>query len=72
MTYNPEIHHRRSIRIKGYDYSQADVYFVPICSWKKENIFGKIINGEMLMNEYGEIVNAEWTQAQVVFKSMNM
>lgn len=60
MTYNPEIHHRRSIRLKEYDYSQAGAYFVTVCAWKKENIFGEIKNGEMLLNEYGEIVTKCW------------
>ncbi len=60
MTYNPEIHHRRSIRLKGYDYSQTGAYFVTICSWKKECLFGEIMNGEMLLNEYGQFVMKCW------------
>jgi putative transposase len=60
MTYNPEIHHRRSIRLKEYDYSQAGAYFITVCAWKKENIFGEIKNGEMLLNEYGQIVHGHW------------
>jgi putative transposase len=39
MTYDPEIHHRRSIRLEGYDYSQNGAYFVTVCSYKKECIF---------------------------------
>ena len=35
MPYNPVIHHRRSIRLKGYDYSQAGMYFVTICVQKR-------------------------------------
>ncbi|MCA9928615.1 MAG: hypothetical protein KC419_09060, partial [Anaerolineales bacterium] len=31
MTYDPHKHHRRSIRLKGYDYSQEGLYFVTIC-----------------------------------------
>jgi len=60
MTYNPEIHHRRSIRLRDYDYSQAGVYFVTICAWKKECLFGEIKNSEMFLNEYGEIVMRCW------------
>lgn len=60
MTYNPEIHHRRSIRLKGYDYSQAGVYFVTVCAWNKEFLFGEIKDGKMLFNEYGEIVMKCW------------
>jgi hypothetical protein len=60
MTYNPEFHHRRSIRLKGYDYSQAGAYFVTICSWNKECIFGHIRNHTMELNEFGEMVTKCW------------
>ncbi len=38
MRYNRDIHHRRSIRLKEYDYSQSGAYFVTICTWNNENI----------------------------------
>lgn len=60
MNFNPEIHHRRSIRLKGFDYSQEGAYFVTVCAWKKECLFGEIKNGEMLLNEFGEIVMKYW------------
>lgn len=60
MTYNPDIHHRRSIRLKDYDYSHSGAYFVTVCAWKKECLFGEIKNGEMLLSEYGEIVMKCW------------
>jgi putative transposase len=60
VTYNSEIHHRRSIRLKDYDYSQAGAYFVTICSWEKECLFGAIKDGEMLFNEFGDIVMKCW------------
>ena len=60
MTYNPEINHRRSIRLKGYDYSQQGAYFVTICAWNKECLFGELKNSEMLLNEYGEIGMKCW------------
>jgi putative transposase len=60
MIYNPDIHHRRSIRLKGYDYSQAGAYFVTLCAWNKEYLFGEIVDGKMLLNEYGEIVIKCW------------
>ncbi len=40
MQYNPKIHHRRSIRLKDYDYSNEGVYFITICCEKRENRFG--------------------------------
>ena len=41
--YNPHIHHRRSIRLKGYDYSQAGLYFVTICCKDRACLFGEIV-----------------------------
>jgi putative transposase len=58
--YDPEKHHRRSIRLKGYDYSQPGAYFVTICTRGKQCLLGKIVNGEMKLNELGEIVEAAW------------
>ncbi|MEI6820564.1 MAG: transposase [Bacteroidota bacterium] len=55
MKYNPNIHHRRSVRLKGYDYSQAGAYFITICTKDKECFFGDIINGEMVFNDIGLI-----------------
>lgn len=54
--YNPNIHHRRSIRLKGYDYSQAGLYFVTICVQNREHLFGNIKNGEMILNDAGQMV----------------
>jgi putative transposase len=45
MTYNPDIHHRRSIRLQGYDYSGAGAYFITICTQNRECLFGNIIVG---------------------------
>ncbi|MBK5285583.1 MAG: transposase [Bacteroidia bacterium] len=55
MKYNPEIHHRRSIRLKGYDYSQAGLYFITICTRDRQCLFGKIADGEMVLNDAGKI-----------------
>ena len=42
MAYNPDIHRRRSIRLKGYDYSQAGAYFVTICVNQRRSLLGNI------------------------------
>ena len=60
MKYNPDIHHRRSIRLQGYDYSQYGAYFVTLCTQNRECLFGEIVNGEMILNEYGKIVEQCW------------
>ncbi|GAB1418378.1 transposase [Bacteroidales bacterium] len=56
MAYHPNIHHRKSIRLKGYDYSQADLYFITICVQDRECLFGNIENGEMILNDAGQMV----------------
>ena len=60
MKYNPIIHHRHSIRLKGYDYSRTGMYFVTICCQNRTCLFGQIEKGEMVLNEYGKIANDEW------------
>ena len=60
MKYNPDIHHRRSIRLQGYDYSQNGAYYVTLCTQNRECLFGEIVNGEMILNEYGKIVEQCW------------
>jgi putative transposase len=62
MKYNPQIHNRRSIRLKGYDYSQAGAYFITICCAERKYRFGNVVNGEMILNEYGVIAYNEWVK----------
>ncbi len=54
--YDPNIHHRRSIRLQGYDYASAGLYFVTICTQNRECLFGEINNGEMVLNDAGIIM----------------
>ena len=60
MTYDPNVHHRRSIRLKDYDYAQAGAYFVTICVWNRECLFGDILDGNMLINGLGDLVLFTW------------
>ena len=60
MKYNPDRHRRRSIRLKGYDYSQAGAYFVTLCTQNKECLFGEVVDGKMTLNEPGLIVEDCW------------
>lgn len=59
MGYDPHIHHRRSIRLKGYDYSRAGLYFITICTQDRAHLFGYIANGKMVFNAACEMV-AKW------------
>ena len=60
MKYNPLIHHRRSIRLSGYDYLQEGAYFITICANGGQYLFGDIVNEEMVLNEMGQIAYDEW------------
>ncbi len=60
MKFNPGIHKRRSIRLKGYDYSQAGLYFMTICVQNKECLFGKVENDAMVLNKAGRMIAKEW------------
>ena len=67
MKYSPDIHRRRSIRLKGYDYSQAGLYFITISTKNRLCLFGEIVDdgrGTMhrALNKYGRIAEEEWTK----------
>ncbi|MBI1837293.1 MAG: hypothetical protein HYR91_08520 [Flavobacteriia bacterium] len=60
MNFNPALHHRKSIRLKNYDYSKQGLYFITLCIENKQQIFGEIIGGNMILNELGKIAHNEW------------
>ena len=62
MKYNPDIHNRRSIRLKGYDYSQAGAYFVTICVQHRKCLFGDVVDGKMILNDAGQMVQTVWDE----------
>jgi REP element-mobilizing transposase RayT len=70
--YDPEIHHRRSIRLKGYEYSRAGGYFVTICAHDREHLFGDIVDGEMRLNDNGRIVEEWWRRSATHFPGVDI
>ncbi|MFM5987826.1 MAG: transposase [Sphaerospermopsis kisseleviana] len=72
MSYNPEIHHRRSIRLKGYDYSQIGAYFVTICTHQRNCLFGEIVDGEMKLNTNGEVAKGCWLSIPRHFQNVEL
>src|SRR6187402_2254625 len=58
--FDPKKHHRRSIRLQRYDYSQAGAYFVTIVTHERDCLFGEIENEIMLLNDYGKIAEECW------------
>ena len=72
VKYNPNDHHRRSIRIPGYDYSSQNMYYVTICVQDRECIFGSIKNNEMILNNIGLIVEEEWNRTTQLRPNVNI
>ena len=80
MTNKHSEHHRRSIRLKGYDYSQAGLYFITICVQNRECLFGKIVgaslvdakntDAQMILNDAGKMVQEEWIKLQERFTNI--
>jgi REP element-mobilizing transposase RayT len=58
--YDPQRHHRRSIRLKGYDYAQAGAYFLTVCTKDRACLFGDIVDGLMVLNVAGRVVDECW------------
>jgi len=67
MKYDPQRHHRRSIRLKGYDYTQVGAYFVTLVAKNRECLFGEITaEGEMRLNDAGQIAAEEWERTPTI------
>jgi putative transposase len=72
MKYNPDIHHRRAIRLKGYDYSQEGLYYITICTYNHLHLFGKIENREMILNNAGRMVEQQWRELVCRFENIKL
>ena len=72
MKYDPQKHHRRSIRLKGYDYTSLGAYFITICTHQRHYLFGEIIDGEMRLNQMGQSVQAHWNRLPTHFPHLKI
>lgn len=70
--YDPNIHHRRSIRLKGYDYSQLGLYFITICIKDRACLFGKIDDSIMILNDAGIMIENEWLKIPHRFQNVQL
>jgi REP element-mobilizing transposase RayT len=70
MRYDPEKHHRRSIRLQGYDYSTPNAYFVTIVTQHREHLFGEIIDGQMHLNDAGQMIARWWQELERKFPAV--
>lgn len=72
MRHNAYIHHRRSIRLKGYNYSKPGAYFITICCHDRAHLFGGILNGEMVLNKSGMIAHNVWLKTPEIRKNVEL
>ncbi|MEZ4803828.1 MAG: transposase, partial [Gelidibacter sp.] len=70
--YNPQIHHRRSIRLKGYDYSQRGAYFITICLQDRACLFGRVADGQMELNDAGKMIEKWWQKIPEKFPDIEL
>ncbi|MCP4614774.1 MAG: transposase [Planctomycetes bacterium] len=72
MKHNSALHHRRSIRLKGYDYSQNGAYFVTICTRNKESLFGNVTDGKMQLEKAGLLVESLWLETATIRNDISL
>jgi len=72
MKFDPRIHHRRSIRLKEYDYRQAGGYFVTMVTQWRDVLFGEVVNGEMILNDPGEMIVRWWLELPNKFPNVTV
>lgn len=71
MTYDPQKHHRRSIRLKGYDYSRVGAYFITICTQDRACLFGDVADGEMQLNDAGRMIQSVWNEMPAFYPGVD-
>ena len=72
MSDDPNRHHRQSIRLRGYDYTQAGAYFVTIVAHERACLFGEIVDDVMHVNDAGRMVDAAWTALPQRFPAIEL
>jgi hypothetical protein len=72
MQFQSPRRHRRSIRLREYDYTEAGAYFVTICTYSRERLFGDVIDGEMHLDQWGDVVRDEWLRTAVLKPSVQL
>jgi REP element-mobilizing transposase RayT len=70
MQYNPKKHYRRSLRLKGYDYSGINAYFITICTQNRECLFGDAAKVKIRLNDAGVMVFGWWNELNRKFPAI--
>jgi len=72
MKFNTKTNNRESIRLKNYDYSQAGLYFITICTQNYEYLFGDIQNDRMSLNDAGLMIDIQWNELLKRFNNIKL
>ena len=72
MPYDPERHHRRSIRLRGFDYRTPGLHVVTICTQGKTHLFGDIRDSQMHPNPAGEMVQRTWDKIPTHYSTIDI
>ncbi len=72
MSYDPDIHNRRSIRLDHYDYSQEGYYFITLCVQDRACLFGEISEDKMALNPAGKMIHKNWNELPKRFLNLKM
>ncbi|WP_445768084.1 transposase [Rheinheimera sp.] len=70
--FNKDVHHRQSIRLRGYDYSQPGHYFLTICCYQKQAVFGDVCQQQVQLNCFGEIAKKHWLNLTEQYSSIKL
>ncbi len=69
MTLFQNKYRAESHRLSNWDYSQNGIYFITFCVENNENLFGEIIDNEMILNDLGEIIKKEIIKSEEIRSS---
>jgi putative transposase len=68
--YDPDKHHRRSIRLKEYDYAQPGAYFLTVCIQNLQGLLGTIMDRRMHLNGAGQMIQSWWNRLSNKFPTI--
>jgi REP element-mobilizing transposase RayT len=72
MTFHPDLHRRRAMRLRDYDYVGAGGYFVTVCAWRRQCLFGDVVDGGMRLNDVGMVVKNCWNAIPEHFRHVEL
>ncbi len=70
--YDPARHHRRSGRLRGYDYTRPGAYFVTLATPGREWLFGEVVAGEVVLSAYGLVAHEEWFRSAGIQREIDL